>query len=144
MTKEQKALSVNQPWAWCIVNGYKPVENRNWKTHVTGWILIHAGKKFDDYGYDWIKSEFPEIPLPPKDDIERGGIVGKAFLTGCVKDMDNPWFFGEYGFVLENQEPCELKPCKGALGFFMPDYNSRYKEPAPKKKKELPLFGGER
>jgi ASCH domain-containing protein len=27
-----KALSVRQPWAWLIVNGYKEVENRDWAT----------------------------------------------------------------------------------------------------------------
>lgn len=130
-----KALSINQPWAWCIVNGYKSVENRDWETRYRGTVLIHAGKKFDDDGYDFIKSRFLEIPLPPKDQIERGGIVGKADIVDCVSEMDDPWFFGKHGFVLENQEPCDLKPCKGALGFFTPDYNSRYVE--PKKKESL-------
>jgi hypothetical protein len=30
------ALSVRQPWAWLIVNGYKDVENRSWTTHYRG------------------------------------------------------------------------------------------------------------
>ena len=122
-----KAISINQPWAWCIVNGYKPVENRDWKTKFRGRVLIHAGLKFDSAGYDWIKSTFPNIPLPPKKEIERGGIVGMAEIIDCVDDMDSPWFFGKHGFTMENAKPCELRPCKGALGFFKPDYNSQYK-----------------
>ena len=33
------ALSIRQPWAWLIVNGYKDIENRDWKTHYRGrWM----------------------------------------------------------------------------------------------------------
>ena len=132
-----KALSINQPWAWCIVNGYKGVENRDWNTKMRGEILIHAGKKFDKGGYDFIKSQFPEIPLPDRIAFEdmMGGIVGKVILTHVVHESainllterDRPWFFGEYGFILDDATSCELKPCKGELGFFTPDYSSRYK-----------------
>ena len=138
-----KALSINQPWAWCIVNGYKGVENRDWNTKYRGEFLIHAGKKFDKEGWLWIVQNFPEIPIPHDiEEFDRGGIVGKARLINTVHvreerficENDKPWFFGEYGFILDSAEPCEFKQCKGALGFFTPDYNSRYKEPTPKKK----------
>lgn len=146
-----KALSINQPWAWLIVNGHKAVENRGWDTRYRGEFLIHAGKKFDDDGYEWIKRAFPEISLPEKEDFERGGIVGGAKLIGTVHindqrllcERDKPWFFGAYGFILDDARPwAEIKPCKGALGFFTPDFNSKYKEPKAKPAKdELPLFG---
>src|SRR5438045_8559495 len=42
-THTMKALSIRQPWAWLIVNGHKPVENRSWSTKYTGKLLIHAG-----------------------------------------------------------------------------------------------------
>lgn len=137
-----KALSINQPWAWCCANGYKGPENRGWDTKFRGWFLIHAGKKFDDAGYDWIKDRFPEIPLPDRYAFESmmGGIVGKARLINTVhesqkhllSEKDIPWFFGPYGFMLDSAEPCKLVPCKGTLGFFTPDYNSRYAEPKKK------------
>lgn len=38
-----KALSVRQPWAWLIVNGYKDIENRDWSTQQRGRIWIHTG-----------------------------------------------------------------------------------------------------
>ncbi|WP_245839042.1 ASCH domain-containing protein [Yersinia kristensenii] len=37
-----KALSIRQPWAWLIVNGYKDIENRTWNTKCRGPVLIHA------------------------------------------------------------------------------------------------------
>ncbi len=123
-----KALSINQPWAWLIVNGYKNVENRNWPTNYRGPVLIHAGKKYDDDGDEWIRSAFPQIPLPNKSAIERGGIVGRAVITDCVTAMDSDWFFGKFGFVLNKAEPCEMVPCLGELGFFRPDLFSKYKE----------------
>lgn len=121
-----KALSVIQPWAWCIVNGHKPVENRDWHTNRRGDTLIHAGKKFDYDGWLWITINFPNLPLPAVGEFDMGGIVGSVQIVDCVSEMDSPWFFGKFGFVLANAKPCELEPCKGALGFFQPDYNSRY------------------
>ena len=66
------ALSIQQPWAWLIVNGHKGVENRDWDTRQRGDILIHAGKKFDLDGHDWVKHTFPNIKLPLLYEFERG------------------------------------------------------------------------
>lgn len=129
-----KALSVNQPWAWAIVNGHKPVENRDWNTNRRGWFLIHAGKKIDYDAYGFLQSMGLDVPAPHE--LQIGGIVGKANLVNCIHERekdwltneDKPWFFGEYGFMLDSAEPCEFKPCKGALGFFEPDYSSQYKD----------------
>lgn len=120
MSEYHRALSIQQPWAWLIVNGHKPVENRDWPTNVRGWIGIHAGKKFDADGYEWVRRKFPEITLPAPDAFERGGIVGRARLTGCVDYHESPWFMGEYGFVFEDAEPLPLRECRGMLGFFVP------------------------
>lgn len=131
-----KALSINQPWAWLIVNGYKGVENRSWDTNYRGEFLIHAGKKFDDDCYLFLENENFDIDLPSIAELQMGGIVGKARLINSVhlRDKylvtakDKPWFFGDYGFMLDSAEPLPFKPCKGALGFFEPDYNSKYVE----------------
>jgi hypothetical protein len=112
------ALSIQQPWAWLIVNGHKPVENRDWSTNVRGWIGIHAGKKVDDEGWLWVRQNFPRIALP--EHFETGGIVGRARLVDCVRQYDSPWFFGDYGFVLADAQPLALIPCRGQLGFFRP------------------------
>ena len=134
-----KAISINQPWAWLIVNGYKDIENRSWATKVRGEVLIHASKKIDENFcyFTWENVIGDSIPT----NLFTGGIIGKVDIVDCVDKSDSPWFFGKYGFVLKNGKQL-LKPriCKGALGFFIPDYNSRYAEPKTKKKKALPLL----
>ena len=114
----ETALSVRQPWAWLLVNGYKDVENRNWSTNFRGDCLIHAGKSFDKDGYEWIKRNFKDIPLPQPDEFKRGGIVGWVRVTDCVKEYDSPWFFGRHGFVVEGKGELTFVPMRGKLGFF--------------------------
>jgi len=112
------ALSIQQPWAWLIVNGHKDIENRTWFTRTRGMIHVHAGQKFDKESYEWINLEFPEIDMPAPSEFERGGIVGQVRITGCVEKSESPWFFGPFGFMLADGKPCTFKPCRGKLGFF--------------------------
>ncbi len=123
-----KALSIQQPWAWLILNGHKDVENRSWSTRFRGEFAIHAGKTFDVEGFEYVQSHLPDIELPKTNEFEMGGIVGTACLTRCVSDSDEPdeeedpfdseWFFGDFGFVLEEARPCKFISLKGSLGFF--------------------------
>lgn len=117
-----KALSIKQPWAWLIANGFKDIENRSWHTDFRGKFFIHAPLKpmaFDllriqkmlsaeDYKY--FASQLNNIPI--------GGIVGIADITDCVKEHDSKWFEGHYGFVIKNAQPLTLIPHKGQLKFF--------------------------
>ncbi len=41
-------------------------------------------------------------------------------IVDCVNQSDSEWFFGDYGFVLNNARPLPFIPCKGALSFFKP------------------------
>lgn len=117
-------ISLKQPWAWLIVNGYKPVENRDWKTKLRGPVLIHASQKIDKEGYRWVAQNFPEIfeKIPAFDSIAKGGIVGAANLVDCVEKHLSLWFFGKYGFVMEDAVPLPFQPLKGELGFFRTKY----------------------
>ena len=119
-----RAISIRQPWAWLIVNGYKPVENRDWKTTYRGHCLIHAGKMIDRAGYEFVKDQFPELyaMLPPVDKIERGGVVGMVKITDCVEKHLSLWFFGKYGFVMDDAATLPFFPHAGQLGFFNIDY----------------------
>ena len=115
-----KAISIRQPWAWLIVQGYKDVENRTWSTKYRGPILIHAGKTLDP-GFDELRQELREefdIDVPPRKELPRGGIVGQATIVDCVTDYDSAFFSGPYGFVLEDAQPLPFQPCKGRLGIF--------------------------
>ncbi|MFG1376110.1 ASCH domain-containing protein [Xanthobacter autotrophicus] len=115
-----KALSIRQPWAWCILHGGKPVENRSWWTSYRGPILIHAAKGMTRDEYE-DASDFAAglgVTLPPAEELPRGGIVGRARLVDCVREHDSPWFFGKWGFLLAEPEPLPFTPFKGALGIF--------------------------
>lgn len=128
-----KALSIQQPWAWLIVQGIKPVENRTWSTKVRGRVLIHASKKFDHNGFMWLANNWWRYKLPSAvgdmcdrmknfKDFETGGIVGSAEITDCVTAHPSPFFSGHYGFVLANAKPLPFRPLRGQLSFFeVPD-----------------------
>ena len=122
-----KALSIMQPWAWLIVNGHKSIENRTWRCHYRGLILIHAGKKVDTWARaDLWKRHHPAIggpiDLEAPETYERGGVVGEAEIVDCIERSDDPWFAGPFGIVLRNARPLPFRPCKGMLGFFTPTF----------------------
>ncbi|NTI27624.1 ASCH domain-containing protein [Rhizobium rhizogenes] len=122
------ALSIRQPWAFCIVRAGKDIENRDWKTTLRGPICIHAAKGMTREEYEdclvtvhhvSLMHPFPSGQIfPAFDQLQRGGIVGTAEIVGCVSDSVSPWFFGKYGFVLANAQTVEFIPVKGQLGFF--------------------------
>lgn len=122
------ALSIRQPWAWLILHAGKDIENRDWSTRFRGRILIHASKSMTNYEYDVAADTAimvgrsrpypPGLRLPPRKDLDRGGIVGAVDIVDCVRTSDSPWFIGECGFVLANAAPCPFVPYKGRLGIF--------------------------
>jgi len=127
-----KAISIRQPWAYLIAAGYKQVENRSWPTRYRGEVLIHAGKGMTRHEYEdaedlvlMLNRRGHGIILPPFSELQRGGIVGMAEITDCVVDSESPWFFGKYGFVMQNARPLPFIEFKGALGLFNgPDINA--------------------
>lgn len=118
------ALSIRQPWAWLITNGYKNIENRNTLKNFRGLFLIHASMQWDKNWWDWsskyTKDHLIRIPMPKKEKMQFGGIIGYATITDCVQKSDSPWFVGPNGFVIEKPHPLPFTPCKGSLGFFQP------------------------
>ncbi len=116
-----RALSIQQPWAWLIVNGWKDIENRDWPTSVRGEIAVHAGKKFDAEGYALIRRTRPDIPMPDEDAFARGGIVGTVEIVGCTSRSQSEWFVGIHGFELRHPSVLPFTPLRGQLGFFSCD-----------------------
>lgn len=120
------AISVRQPWAWLIVNGYKDIENRDWTTNRRGPVFIHASQNTDPDEWEAAIGTVLEIDpgiltkLPSFENIERGGIVGRVNIVDCVPESHSPWFFGDFGFVLAEGAPLPFQPCRGALKFFIP------------------------
>ena len=120
-----KALSVRQPWAWLIVNGYKNIENRTWRTHYRGPLLIHAGARPVDqetlrYAKRLAKRHGIELP----GEYQLGGIVGEVEVVDCVECSRSPWFQGPIGWVLANTRRRRFRPLKGSLGLFNVQSNS--------------------
>ena len=123
---QMKVLTIKNPWATLIVDGYKKYEFRSWKTNYRGKILIHAGLslekdmllRFKNYNLDCI----------------NGAIIGEADLVGCIlvnEEFNNklkyidPIVYGKsnhtetYAWKLENVKKYD-KPIyvKGKLGLW--------------------------
>jgi hypothetical protein len=79
-----KAISIQQPWAWAILDGRKRVENRTWLTHYRGPLLIHASNSRKSYRALKGKSLPDGSPLPQESELHFGAILGVAQLRGCV------------------------------------------------------------
>lgn len=128
-SRGMKAISIRQPWAWLIINGWqvpslrKDIENRSWPTKLRGRVLVHASARQSRREYDAVSETAKviiseTILLPAFEDLPRGGIIGSVEILDCVTESSSPWFTGPYGFVLANPETLPFRPHKGALGFF--------------------------
>lgn len=130
------ALSVRQPWAYCIVAGWKPIENRSWRRnnpaiHFRGPFAVHASQGMTRDEYQSCADLCASIGhrLPPPADLLRGGIVGAATITDIVTEDASPWFFGPKGLLLADTRPIDFVPVGGRLGFF--DWRSLLKHMPP-------------
>lgn len=110
-----KTLSIQQPWAWAILFAGKDIENRDWYTSVRGPILIHAGKRYDKEGHEWMEDRFGLV-IPEA--LPLGGIVGSVSIIDCVTKSLSKWFFGKFGFALSDPKALPFFPIRGQLGFF--------------------------
>lgn len=88
MRPEIKALSLIQPWASGVIEGFKKYETRSWRTNYRGLIAIHASKGFPG----WAKREheaeggiFLETLNRPWQELPLGAILGVVELIGCYR-----------------------------------------------------------
>ena len=121
-----KALTIKEPWASLIINGYKEYEFRSRKTNYRGKILIHAGKSLESNQ----AKRFAEYNL----EYSCGEIIGEADLVDCIKVTEefdeylkgiNPIVYGNSGHVenyawkLENIKKHDKKiKVNGKLGLW--------------------------
>lgn len=124
-----RALTIHQPWAWAIVAGHKPVENRSWappEAAVGEVLVIHAGRRFDVENERLVEQLAGTECLPPH--VEASGIIGVAVLDRVVDAQDgncqdpllmSPWFSGRFGWVLRDadQFPKPIE-CRGKQGLW--------------------------
>ena len=128
-----KTITIKQPWAALIKEGYKEYEFRTWKTKYRGEIYIHAGKGIDKEAM----KRFAHLNLK----YEYGAIIAKAKIVDCIlvdnnfremaqkKDplvyqniIKNPSWKG-YGFQLKDVEKIDPIPVSGKLSLW--DYPSK-------------------
>jgi len=126
-----KAITIKQPFASLIIEGYKKYEFRTWKTNFRGKILIHAGLGKDEKNVQRFK--YLNIVFP------YGAIIGEAQITDCIEVTDElidkltnedsevykeSGYGAKYAFKIENiKKYANPIPCKGALSFWT--YNEK-------------------
>ncbi|ROZ88991.1 ASCH domain-containing protein [Gordonia sp. OPL2] len=141
-----KALTVQQPWAWAIVNGGKTIENRTANWSYRGPLAIHAGQRWSDRGS---QSElvhqawYGQHPIGytiggrlPEWQFEKGAIIGVVDLVDIHPDAGccRPWGESRYTeaggrqrrlithLQLENPRPLrDPIPAAGQLGLWTPN-----------------------
>ena len=123
-----KALSIQQPWAYCITNGTKRVENRTWFSRFRGDLLIHAGKQYQTELERYIHADSPEVDVAGMLGAPRGAIVGICRMIDCIRPGDDArlpieqriWADPEqFKFLLTDIRAfAQPIPYKGSLGFF--------------------------
>ena len=116
-----KALSIMQPWAWLIVNGWKDLENRTWQTNYRGPLLIHASKQYDLKGYIFIvQSGLMKAEDMPKT-LEFGGIIGQVELYDVVQDAPSNWAAADqYHWLVRDAKTLPFVPCRGYQSLWTP------------------------
>jgi hypothetical protein len=126
-----RALSVWNPWAWALVAGIKPYENRSWllPSALRGKrVLIHCGlhKPTDEEvaQVEWAAGELG-VPMPVWARKPVGGLVGSLIFDGDLEaqDADNLWATGPRCWRVQPGSAVCFKaaiPCKGLQGFFTP------------------------
>lgn len=130
-----RCLTVCQPYAWAIVKGIKPVENRTKNTRFRGRLYIHSGKSE--------KMLYPTHKLAngivvPKEELIFGAIIGYVDVIDSAPMLiapPNPFNIGPFCWVLENavmlQDPIQWR---GALGIFSANVQTLPLEHQPLKK----------
>lgn len=76
-----KVITIKQPFASLIVEGYKDYEFRSWSTKHRGQLLIHAGKSVDKEAMKRFEKYHFNYPV--------GCIIAKVELVDCLKVDDD-------------------------------------------------------
>ncbi len=80
-----KLISLIQPWATLVAEGYKRFETRGWYTDYRGPLAIHATKGHPDRGaLAYLSAKYPEVFRALQTLDEHGKILAVAQLEGCV------------------------------------------------------------
>lgn len=117
-----KAISLKQPWATLIAEGYKTIETRKWATNYRGEILICASKNIDKEAMKYFTGLFGLIN---PENCPTGVAVCVAELFDCKKMKKEhevqslcEVYAKAYSFFLCGIKEIKPIPVKGQLGIF--------------------------
>jgi len=117
-----KALTIRQPWAYAILHLGKDVENRSWRTHHRGPLLIHAAARPERNPGEML-AEYMNRPPSEQSlrDLPVGCIVGVVYLSDCIRDSKSKWANkGAWHWLLRSARAIEPVNCMGRLGLWTP------------------------
>lgn len=99
-----KALTIKQPYAYFVACGVKDIENRSWKTNYRGRILIHAGSKEVENGYENLTdSQKHKVRFHKGEKSYLSAIIGSVEIVDCVQNHPSVWAEkGKWNWVLAN------------------------------------------
>ena len=130
-----KAITIKQPWASLICNGFKDIENRTWKTDYRGSVLIHVSGSpaninlsSDLISHIRNNKSIKDI-FVNSDRFIKSAIIGSVDIVDCVRNHDSVWAEKEvWNWVLENPVlfTNPILNIKGKLSFW--DYEYERKE----------------
>jgi len=143
---DPRVLTVRQPWAFALAEGFKTVENTR-NTHHRSRVLTHAGLTTDDGAsivrysraaaarldqlggrsnlWDARALVPSRVCPPPPASLARGAIIATAELTGAhrAEACCGPWgFAGCWHWTLAHVVPLPTPvPATGRLGLWGPE-----------------------
>lgn len=117
-----KALSIKEPWASLVVDGYKTIEVRTWSTGFRGWLAVHASSKPVAGWLQWMLEEHHE--KIPALGYAFGAVIGAVRVIDCrpLSDDDEPAAMcecaGLEGLIVDAAVRIEPVTARGALSLW--------------------------
>lgn len=126
-----RVITLKQPWASLVANGYKIYEFRKMNYSYRGKILIHAGKGIDKEAMERVKKlniDFPQSQIVAEVEIEDVIKCDEKF-NNYISNLD-PLVYGKgkkhdgYAWKLKNIKKIDdSKQISGKQGIWYIDFN---------------------
>lgn len=122
LPEELPVITVKNPWADCLVRGFKDIENRGWNTGHRGPVVIHSSKTPDKAGFRGADYEIKKNYLASALSYYNNGyLIGMVNIIDVIKQSDSIWAdgFSKYYWVIRDaiMFPSPIV-AKGKLGFW--------------------------
>ena len=113
---EIQYISLRQPWAWLVLQGFKDIENRGRVSHFRGELFIHASssRQYLEEDVEAVREEYGiEVPAS---ELQFGCLIGSVIMVDCVQESKSRGVEGPYGYLVSEPrwiEPIDLKANAG-------------------------------